>query len=198
MNLPDDHPLMQKNAPLILAPMADLTHSGLRTIIHRFGACSLFFTEMISAASLISGGIYESWYICGDPDRNKTVAQLLGNQPEILLKAAEYLIKEGYRQIDINFGCCAPDILRKNQGAALLRDKESMYRIVRTLRQALPQSVHLSAKIRLGDKEDKKELFRMAGRLEESGLSFLTLHPKTIGQKASRKARWDIIEELQE
>jgi len=198
MNLPDNHPLMQPQAPLVLAPMADLTHSGLRTIIHRFGGCGLFFTEMISAASLISGGIYESWYTCGDPQQSYTVAQLLGNKAEILLEGAKFLVRQGFSHIDLNFGCSAPEILQRQQGAALLREKESMYSIVGRLREGLPESVHLSAKIRLGDQEDTDEILKMVQKLESQGLSFLTVHPKLIRDKASRKARWDMMGQLRD
>lgn len=189
---------MQTQAPLVLAPMADLTHSGLRTIIHRFGGCGLFFTEMISAASLISGGIYESWYTCGDPEQENTVAQLLGNKPDIMLKGAEFLVREGFSHIDLNFGCSAPEILQREQGAALLRQKESMYSIVRTIREGLPDTVYLSAKIRIGDKDDSSEVIEMVQTLEALGLSFLTVHPKLIREKASRKARWDIMPRIRE
>ncbi|WP_269138871.1 hypothetical protein [Treponema vincentii] len=40
---------------LILAPLANISHSGLRMLIHTFGDPDEYFTEMIHAPSLLAG-----------------------------------------------------------------------------------------------------------------------------------------------
>jgi len=196
MKLPDTHPLIAKKHPLILAPMADITHAGFRTIIEEMGGCDLLFTEMISAGSLVSGGKYEPWYIEPAPAVEKTVAQLVGNQKQRLVEAAEILIEKGFRHIDLNMGCSAPDIIKRQQGGALLKDLSNTLETVEYMRNRLPENCYLSAKIRLGEKEDLPFLINLCQGLEERGLSFITLHPKTTKEKAARQARWYLIPEV--
>ena len=43
---------LQINPPLLLAPMAGLTHSALRQILSGFGGVGLLSTEMLSARRL--------------------------------------------------------------------------------------------------------------------------------------------------
>ncbi|MDR1072779.1 MAG: tRNA-dihydrouridine synthase, partial [Treponema sp.] len=46
--------------PFLLAPMAEVSHRAIRELIAGFGGCDEYFSEMISAGALISGGRYES------------------------------------------------------------------------------------------------------------------------------------------
>ncbi|MCI5143312.1 MAG: hypothetical protein D3909_16625, partial [Candidatus Electrothrix sp. ATG1] len=43
---------LQLNPPLLLAPMAGLTHSALRTLLLQFGGVGLLSTEMLAARKL--------------------------------------------------------------------------------------------------------------------------------------------------
>jgi tRNA-dihydrouridine synthase B len=196
MKLPPSHPLRSKKHPLVLAPMADLTHAALRVLINRFGHCDFYFTEMISAGALCSGGKYEPYYMIHHPCPERTAAQLVGNDPVRMTEASRILIEQGFTHIDINMGCCAPDILRRQQGAALLKDLPGLFFLVEYMRERLPEGVYLSAKIRLGEQKDPDQLLYLAKGLEERGISFLTLHPKTIKEKAARPAHWEMIKPL--
>jgi len=186
------------NDTLILAPMADLSHAGLRMLIESYGGCDLYFTEMISAAWILNGGPHEHYYESSLPDPERVVFQLVGGEEQTLTDAAVYLVSRGARALDLNMGCSAPLILKKGGGCAWMRTPERAVDLAARVREALPPHVSLSVKLRLGEKEDCESLLNLAAGMEKAGVSFLTLHPKTRKEKQSRPPRWSHISLLKE
>ncbi|MDR2150617.1 MAG: tRNA-dihydrouridine synthase family protein [Spirochaetaceae bacterium] len=180
--------------PLFLAPMAELSHRALRELIECFGGCDEYWTEMISAGALTSGGQFEQWYRDAGPRPEKTVFQLCGAKPEQLVKAAVLLNTLPCAGIDINMGCCAPAITRTGAGIQWMRDSERAAGLIAQVRAVV--SCRLSVKIRLGFTEDFDCLLRFCKRLEAAGLDLITLHPRTAQEKLKRRARWDYVYQL--
>ena len=164
----NEKPLIQhiKNpgAFLILAPLAELTHSGFRQLLDGFGGCDLYFTEMIDAATLVRGGPYESWYRDPSPGGDRLIYQIAGPSAAILKKAALMLSGEGALGIDINMGCSAPVVISKGAGCAWMSKEAEAVRLIEDIRRALPERTSLSAKIRLGEKENREALLRFCRR----------------------------------
>ena len=154
---------MSRYFPLMLAPMAELSHRPLRELIHGFSSYSitaatgqvqapkttvLYFTEMISAAGLLAGGSFEKWYLDNGPCPGQLVYQLMGDDTEKLVKAAILLDRQECCGIDINMGCSAPAITRTGAGVRWMEDAEKAARLIGALRKVTKKQ--LSAKIRLG------------------------------------------------
>jgi tRNA-dihydrouridine synthase B len=193
MAIPSNHPLMTETTPLFLAPMAELTHGGFRALMERMGGCHHYFTEMISASGLCGGGPFERYYLDIRPVPEKTTAQLIGSHQGHLLHSCEILQQRGFRSIDLNLGCSSPDVLKKRAGAALLRQPEILFPLLEKIRKKLPDSICFSVKIRLGDNSEDKNIIQRVQTLENCGVDFITLHPKTINQKPSRAPHWSLI-----
>ena len=83
--------------------------------------------------------------------------QLLGQHPEWLAENAVRAIELGSPGVDLNFGCPAPTVNKSKGGAVLLKEPETIYRIVKAVREAVPAHLPVSAKIRLG--YDDKDLY---------------------------------------
>lgn len=75
-------------------------------------------------------------------------------RPICLADNAAFLATLGPAGIDLNFGCPAKIVDRHGGGAALLQEPELVHRIVREVRRAVPTSVPVSAKMRLGFHDD--------------------------------------------
>lgn len=181
--------------PLVLAPMATVTHAGFRTMIHEFGGCDLFFTEMISAEALGGGTQFEPSYRSLDPVPDRTIYQIVGYTAESIARAAERLAAEPCAGIDVNMGCSAPHLVRKGGGIAWMHKPDAAARLIERLRAAVPSRT-LSAKLRLGRNDDPDALTAFARRLETAGLDFLTLHPKRQKEGSARPARWQYVDAL--
>jgi len=190
--------LLEKNIhiPFLLAPMAELSHRALRELIEDFGGCDEYFTEMISAAALLGGGPFERWYIDGGPRPEKVVFQLVGAEIGQISKAAALLDQLECRGIDLNMGCCAPLIRKTGAGITWMASVDQAGELVREVRKAVKR--RLSVKIRTGFSDDFEYLVKFCRRLEEEGVEFITLHPRTAKEKLKRRARWDYIGALRQ
>jgi len=177
--------------PLLLAPMAELSHRGLRELIEIFGGCDEYFTEMISATALLSGGMFEKWYIDPLPYPKKLVYQLLGSDIDVLAKAVNLLDKYDCAGIDINMGCSAPLITKCGAGVKLMADIHKSGELIRELRRQTQK--RLSVKLRIGFEDNFEYLVNFCKRLENEGVDCITLHPRTAKEKFKRSPRWEYV-----
>jgi len=123
--------------------------------------------------------------------------QLLGSDPELLAENAFRASQLGCLGIDINFGCPAKTVNRHHGGANLLKYPETIYKIIQTIRQALPSSVDLTAKMRLGY-EDKSLAIENAQAIESAGASRITVHARTKIEGYRPPAHWEYIARIKQ
>jgi tRNA-dihydrouridine synthase len=185
-----------KNVPVLLAPMAELSHRALRELIESFGGCDEYFTEMISAAALLGGGPFEKWYIDGGPCPKKLVYQLVGADIGQLVSAATLLDRKECAGIDLNMGCCAPLIRKTGAGITWMADIDKAGELVKAVRKGVKR--RLSVKIRIGLTDDLEYLIRFCRRLEAEGVNLIILHPRTAKEKLKRLARWSYVGALRQ
>ncbi len=179
---------------LLLAPMVAVSHRALRELILDFGGLDLAFTEMASAAAVVSASPYEEWYLDAEPEPAKTCIQFYTVKPERLVDALKYIKDKAVFGADINFGCSAPAIRQAGGGVAWMQDPAAAADLVRLARATWPRV--LSAKLRLGESEDYGALKAFCEGLVEAGLDFLTLHPRLASERFRRKGRWDHVGRL--
>lgn len=181
--------LLKKN-PILLAPMANVTDIGFRELCEEMGACYTC-SELIPIEALIRGKVPK----CRYERRHLKIncVQIFGSIPENFGKAVEVIGDEA-DIIDINFGCPAYSVTRKNYGSILLKDPKNVGEIVSC---AVKKSkVPVTAKIRLGYKS--KTYIEVAREIEDAGAELITLHARTAEQKYSGRADWNSIKELYE
>ena len=181
---------------LILAPLANISHSGLRMLIHTFGDPDEYFTEMIHAPSLLAGGPFEQWYLRTNPVPEKLVWQLTSPKAEAFVQAIPLVLQHGGIGIDLNMGCSAPPIVRTGAGIAwMLKPLNATAAAVRSAKQALEgyaaaqgRSFRLSVKLRLGASADYAYLLRFCTMLANEGVQLITIHPRLQRQSYARPA----------
>lgn len=182
--------------PLLAAPMVGITHAAFRSLVEEYSPADLYYSEMISAGRYLNGSPWEESYADGAPDGERMVFQLTGSDPDILIAAANKLVRRPGYGVDINMGCSAPNIRAKEQGVVWMERPEAAARLIERLRRTLPAERRVSAKLRLGEREDPEKLLRFCRGLQEAGADFLVLHPRTRKQTLSRPARWDLFADL--
>jgi len=133
---------------------------------------------------LLQGGRTSS----GTPVR----VQLLGNHLEAMAANAQRAVALGSYGIDLNFGCPSKTVNRSQGGAILLKEPDTLYRVVSAVRKALPASVVVSAKMRLGY-EDASLMLDNAAAIEAAGASELTVHARTRLQGYAPPAHWEAL-----
>ena len=185
---------------LICGPMATISHPAFRILVEQFGGCDEYFTEMINAGTLLTGGPFEKYYIDPAPVPQKIVWQLTGHDAEHMVEAARRLCELSGIGLDLNMGCSAPDIYKYGAGIAwMLKDIEETRQMVRGVRAVVPEGKRLSVKLRLGDDNFTDDgFFSFCDMLVGEGVELLTLHPRTKKEKLVRPPRYSYCQKLAE
>ena len=184
------------SVPLLLAPMAELSHRAFRELIEDFGGCDGYFSEMISAGALLANGPFEKWYTDTGPTPEKCIFQVVGADIEQISRVAATLDRLDCAGIDINMGCSAPIIRKTGAGAGWMVSIDRAGELISRVRPVVKR--RLSVKLRIGFKDDFEYLVRFCRRLEEAGTELITLHPRTVTEKFKRLARWDYVGDLRQ
>lgn len=184
---------------LILAPMATLTHAALRSTIAQFGGCDEYYTEMIQAGTLLTGGPFEKYYLFTAPEPEKIVWQITGGKIPAMVEAAKMLSQMDGIGVDINMGCCAPDIVRAGAGIAwMLKDRQETEELVEQVGAVVRGAgKRFSVKLRLGDEDFTTEgFFSFVDMLAQRGVQQVALHPRTKKEKYRRPPRLHYVGQL--
>jgi tRNA-dihydrouridine synthase C len=186
---------------ILLAPMEGMLDCVLRDILTRIGGVDSCVSEFIRVTNtllpkrafirvmpeLLNGGRT----LAGVP----VLGQLLGSDPSCLADNAAQLASLGPAGIDLNFGCPAKVVNRHGGGAMLLQDPKLLNRIVSEVRRAVPASMAVSAKMRLGYMDDLLAE-ECAQAIEAGGASSIVVHGRTKAHGYRPPAYWDRIADV--
>ncbi len=176
-----------------LAPMAGITNAPFRLIAQECGS-GLTTSEEMDAAALLVNSPHADAIAAYYPEERPLAMQLLGKDPDILVRAARKVEALGADIVDLNMGCPMPKITGKGKGAALMRDVPAAARILGAMRKAL--TVPLTVKIRSGWDDEHVNAVEVARMAEAEGVDAITVHPRTRAQRHSGRAPWVIIGEV--
>lgn len=179
--------------PVLLAPLEDITDSAFRRICRKSGA-DMVYSEFVSSEGLIREAHKSTTKISFHPDERPIGIQIFGSQPESMAEAALIAESMSPTLIDINFGCPVRKVAMKGAGAALLADVPRMLAITRAVVKAVKLPV--TVKTRLGWDERSRNIMEIALRLQDEGISAITIHGRTRSQLYGGKADWTLIGEV--
>ncbi len=182
--------------PLLLAPMAGLTHSALRQIICGFGGVGLLSTEMLSAKRLPVENPEISPFLIRTAIEKPLSYQLLVSSVKDMAPAINALHRLGADAIDINMGCPAPTVRKLGAGVMLMEQPEDARRLVAEARKLT--TLPLTAKIRLGTELDELRLRSFCSMLEGEGIDMLTVHARLKDEPFARRPRWEWLSKVKE
>ena len=188
---------------IALAPMEGLVDEIMRDVLTRVGGLDWCVTEFIRvcdrllpessfhklAPELADGSMTRS----GTPMR----LQLLGSDPACLADNAALACTLGAPVIDLNFGCPAKTVNKSRGGAVLLREPELLHAIVREVRRAVPASIPVTAKMRLGYDSPDGAL-DCARALADGGAAQLVVHARTKVDGYKPPAHWEWVARVAE
>jgi tRNA-dihydrouridine synthase C len=123
--------------------------------------------------------------------------QLLGQHADWLAENAFRAVELGSHGVDLNFGCPAKTVNKSKGGAVLLREPETIYKIVRAVREAVPIEQTVSAKMRLGF-DDTSLAIANAQSIADAGADSLVIHARTKVDGYKPPAYWDWIAKIKQ
>lgn len=131
---------------------------------------------------------------CQTPYKHPVHLQLLGSNIETMAKTAAEASLAGVTHLDLNFGCPAKRVNGHGGGSFMLQDPETLYQVVKAVRESLASNIPLSAKMRLGYL-DEDLFFENLEAIEKAGADTLTIHGRTKKDGYGPAARWEKIGE---
>src|ERR1700761_8727044 len=169
--LPADRPL------LILAPMQDVTDLPFWRVMARYGGPDVYYTEYFRVHRDSRPEKYILRSIDEIPTGRPVIAQMIGQDIDALRRTAGELQKHAIAGIDLNLGCPAPIVCKKDAGGGLLRHPEKIDAILREVREA----VHLrfTVKTRVGF-ESHEEFPALLDIFRRHPIDALTVHGRTV------------------
>ncbi|HEY9831235.1 MAG TPA: tRNA-dihydrouridine synthase family protein [Stenomitos sp.] len=187
-------PSLQKDLPLTaLAPMQDVTNHWFMKVIAHYGSPDYFFTEYfrVNDTSRLNRSILNA--ITSNDTGRPIFAQMIGESIPDLVRTAIDLCNYNIAGVDLNMGCPAPRIYRKNVGGGLLRDPEKVDRILGELRQAVNDRP-MTVKMRVGF-ENTDTFYQILDLINRHSIDLLSLHGRTVKDMYHSSVRYDLIAE---
>ncbi len=176
--------------PSALAPMQDVTGLDFMEIVSQYGSPDLFFTEYfrVHDHARIDPIILSS--ITENSSKKPVFAQLIGENLDHLRRFAEELQQYPIAGIDLNLGCPAPRVYRKNVGGGLLRDPDRIRTILLGLREVC--SCPLTVKTRIGF-AGSENFDRILDAFASAEIDLVSLHARTVKDGYRARPQYDYV-----
>ncbi|MBD2439842.1 tRNA-dihydrouridine synthase [Nostoc sp. FACHB-110] len=174
-----------------LAPMQDVTNLKFMKVIAHYGSPDYFFTEYfrVNETSRLNSFILAS--ITHNDTGRPVFAQMIGESIPDLVRTAKELCRYNIAGVDLNMGCPAPRIYRKQAGGGLLLVPEKVDRILGELRQAVNDRP-ITVKMRLGF-ENSDTFLPILDLINRHSIDLLSLHGRTVKDRYQGRVNYDLI-----
>lgn len=175
---------------LILAPMAGVSDLPFRLVNRKFG-CELAFVEMINARSLGYKSRRTQQMLSTNETDSPLGVQLLGCEENFIRKALDILAKYKFDLLDFNAACPAKKVVRRGEGAGLLREPLKLAKLLKIVVGNV--SVPVTVKIRTGWDNDSVNAKDIALIAQDSGVKAVFIHGRTKAQGYSGAVDYAVI-----
>lgn len=143
----------------------------------------LTYTEMVSSKALSYKNPKTKNLLQLSSNEDKVVVQLFGHEPQTMASEAhniEVKLGDKLAYIDINMACPARKIVKKGDGASLMKDAKLAAEIVKACNEACTCGV--SVKIRRGYNEGEDTAYDFARKMQDAGASAIAIHGRYATQ----------------
>jgi nifR3 family TIM-barrel protein len=178
----------------ILAPMDGFSDWPFRSISRGLGS-AMSYNEFTRAEFILHGFEHIAERFTYDEVERPFIIQVYGDDPELIIAAAQRVMELRPDIIDINMGCPARTVANRGAGVGLMRTPLKVARIFERLTHLL--DVPVTGKIRLG--WDDNRTYKLIARIvEENGGALIAVHGRTQEQGYGGEANWDAIAEVKQ
>lgn len=175
---------------LYLAPMQDVTDLPFMRVIHPYGGADVYVTEYFR----VHNDSRPSAWILRSVDENPTgrpiFAQMIGQDIPALVKTAKWLMEHPVAGIDLNLGCPAPVVCKKEAGGGLLRNLPKVDSILGALRDAIPGRFTVKTRLGYYTHEEFPELLEI---FRKHAIDMLAIHGRTVEERYSTPVHPDCV-----
>lgn len=120
------------------------------------------------------------------------VAQIMGSDLDLMGDMAREIEQRGAPRIDINCGCPSNTVTGRGAGSSLLKEPDFLFQVAKSVVKSV--SIPVTLKMRSGY-EDTSLFKENLLAAQESGVQYITLHPRTKVDGYGPPAKWELIAE---
>ena len=186
--------------PVIQAALSGYSDWPMRVIARRLGAPFTICEVMLDKLILnVAKSKKARRFLCVTDEEHPCGAQLMGAAPEDFPPAAIKLVEAGFDAIDLNFACPVKKVLGRCRGGFLLSRPDIALEIVARVRNALPEQVPLTVKMRrrMDDSPQSREnFFTIFDGVYRLGAAAITVHGRTVRQRYEGRSSWEFLREV--
>ncbi len=173
-----------------LAPMQDVTDLPFMRVVAHYGAPDFFFTEFFRVHSQSRPEKHILRSLVENRTGRPVFAQLIGEHVPDMVRTVKELLRYPVAGIDLNLGCPAPKIYKKNVGGGLLRDPTKVDVLLGALRDAVPGL--LTVKMRIGF-DSTGNFGTILGLINRHHVDLLSVHGRTVKEMYRSDVHYDFI-----
>lgn len=159
--------------------MAGISDLPFRMLNRGFGA-ELAFVEMINCRSISHKSKRTENMLSPGPKERPLGVQILGCEEKFILKALDVLSKYKFDLIDFNAACPAKKVVRRGEGASLLKEPKRINSLLKLI--VKNSKLPVTAKIRIGWDKDSINSREVALYAQDAGIKALFVHGRTKAQ----------------
>ncbi len=172
--------------------MQDVTDLPFMRIIARRGAPDWFVTEYFRVHPESSLNRYILRSIVENETGKPIFAQMIGRDLSCLVRSARELAEYPIAGIDLNLGCPAPIVCRKDAGGGLLRSPDKVDELIGRLRDAIPGK--FTVKTRLGY-HSEEEFGQLSEIFRSHAIDGLSINGRTVVERYQTPVHTDRVRE---
>ena len=179
--------------PFILAPMAGITNSPFRRLMREYGS-AVMISELVSANGIEYASDKTIELLKFHESERPLGLQIFGEDQENLVKACQFVEKQGADFIDLNMGCPVPKVVKKGAGSAMCRNPAGLAVILDAMVKSV--KIPVTIKIRTGWDANTRNALEVIKVAADAGVNWVAIHGRTRAQGYSGEADWDFIGEI--
>lgn len=177
---------------LQVAPMEGVADRCFRKAIAAIGGFDEAVREFLRVPANAHIKSLASQYVAAEIAPYPLAAQLMGADPALMGLMAREMQHLGAPRIDLNCGCPSNTVTGRGAGSSLLKDPNYLYTIAKEMVHSVTIPVTLKMRSGYEDTSLFKENLLAA---QESGVRYITLHPRTKVDGYGPPAKWELIAE---
>jgi len=170
--------------------MQDVTDLPFWRVMHHYGGPDIYFTEYFRVHENSTPEKEITACIQANPAGRPVIAQMIGQHIPGLVRTARFLQTLPIAAIDLNLGCPAPIVCRKNSGGGMLRDLELIDRVLSALREAITIPFTIKSRIGFFEESEFDALLQVYAR---HPVDMVTIHGRTVKEMYRAAVHYDRI-----
>ncbi len=188
---------LRLESQVVQAALSGYSDLPMRVLARRFGAAYTLCEVLLDTFIAVLGRNRKNLARVAVADEEHPVGgQLMGANPDDFPAAASRLVEAGFDVIDINFGCPVKKVLGRCRGGFLLSVPATALEIVARVRDAVPDRVPVTLKMRRGIDDSAESIdnfWRIFDGAFGLGVAAITVHGRSVRQRYEGPSDWGFL-----